>query len=212
MRKRAVLVGLASLFVVYGCVFSAAATPADPTAWNLKTSAPEAQKYKPFLDAISSLRSDVDKSDKIPADAASRLNQVKGLAGAFHQESQMLISALKQNNETAAFDGLIAARLNKAGRSTTASEIQKLGGASAILANSRRAIDEDLSDLTSRVQRSMPEKAVSSILGGLLELLEPRSAEAGLYVYGGGVKGTCPYWLIVYYLSIGVDPSYCVYR
>lgn len=200
---------LVGMSVVIAGVLCHAAPPVDPTAWNLKTAAPETQKFKPFLDAMGNLRSDLDKSDNLPADADSRLNQVKGMAATFHQHSRAFVSTLKQNNETAAFDALITARLVKGGHPVTASEIQKAGGATAVLANGERAIEEEMAGLSDRIRKTLPEKAAQMILGSLLDLIETRRAEAGLY--GGGVKGTCSYWLIVYYLSLGIDPTFCLY-
>lgn len=205
---RRIVVGLSIFFFAFGCVLCMAVTPADPTAWNLKTPAPDAGRIRPFLDSLSSLRADLDKSDKIPADAAARLAKVMSSAGAFEQQSASLTSALKQNNETAAFDELIAARLKKGGHSATIAEIQKFGGASAMLSNTKKAIDDDVTELSSRINQKIPEKAANLIFGSVLQLLETQDAEAGLY--GGGVKGTCSYLLVVYYMSIGVEPTFCL--
>lgn len=201
------IAGLASMFVVYGSLLCVAAPPVDATAWNLKTPAPDAAKVKSFLDGISSLRSDIEKSGKIPVDAKTRLSQVNIMAANFLQQSQTLVSLLKQNNETAAFDALIDARLQKSGHSGAISEIKKFGGAFAVLVSAKKDADEDIADLTTRINAKLPGTAANIIVGGVLALFETQNAEA---IYGGGVSGHCSYVKIVYYMAIGVHPDYCI--
>jgi hypothetical protein len=183
----------------------------DPTAWQLKTPAPNVEKFRPFLDAVSSLKADLEKTNQLPSDASARFTKAKNLSGAFQQAVQELTAALRQNGEIEAFDALIVARLQKAGRSSLLPEIKQAGGPFNIVVNSKRFVDAEIGDLSTRIRASavnpgMLETIANITLGSVLQLIETKPAYA---VYGGGITCRCRAAKLIYYMALGIHASYC---
>jgi hypothetical protein len=185
----------------------------DPTVWQLKTPEPNAQKFRPFLDAVSSLKADLQKSKELPGNASARFAQAKSYSGQFQQAVQELASAIRRNGEIAAFDQLIAARLKKEGKSKELAEANQAGGPFNVFANPKKFVDTEIGDLSTRFSASVRKPTaldtiVNITLGSVLQLMETKPAHA---VYGGGVTCTCSTAKVIYYVFIRVHPSYCCY-
>ncbi|MCI0416208.1 hypothetical protein L0222_25825 [bacterium] len=210
-QKNFGLVALACAIIVCS---SSLLLAGDPTVWQLKTPQPNAQKFKPFLDAVTSLKADLEKSKELPANASTRFAQVKNLSGQFEQAVQELSSAIRQNGEIATFDQLVAARLKKAGKLAELAEVNQAGGPFHLFANPKKFVDAELADLSTRFSASMRkptalETIANITLGSVLQLMETESAHAALY--GGGITCRCSVITLIYYSALGVHASYCCY-
>ena len=188
---------------------------ADPD-WKLKTSQPDPQKIRPFLDSVSSLSADLEKKKDLQGNSASRLAQAKSLSGQFHQAVQQLTQELKQNGEVEAFNQLIGERLKADGKSGRIAELNQVGGAFNLLSNPQKFIDFELGELSNKVKASAEntnalDTVANILVGSLLQLAETKNAEAIAGAYGGGVGGTCSAARTIYYILIRVHPAYCIY-
>jgi hypothetical protein len=171
---------LTATFGFGGALFAPAAL-ADATS-GLKTALDHQAGTQPFVDALIAFDDAVAKNNgKAPADAAGKLKAIEARAPAAKQAMRSLAQRLSKNGEVDAFNNLVVSTARKDGLATIAAEIEKAGGAHAVLLSMDSLIDAEIS-ARRKVGGSPSARLLEHARGlSLLGVLGIQDAEAGTF-------------------------------
>lgn len=153
---------------------------ADANA-GLKTALDHRAGTQPFVDALIAFDAAVDNNHgKAPADAPGKLKAIEARAPAAKQAMRSLAQRLSKNGEVDAFNELVASTARKDGLPEIAAELEKAGGAHAVLMSMDKLIDNEIG-----ARRKIGGSPTARLLErareiGLLDVLGIQDAEAGL--------------------------------
>lgn len=154
---------------------------ADAT-FGLKTALDHQAGTQPFVDALIAFDDAVDKNrGKPPADAAGKLKAIEARAPAAKQAMRSLAQRLAKNGEIEAFNNLVVSSAKKDGLPTIAAEIEKAGGAHAVLLSMDSLIDAEIG-ARRKIGGSPSARLLEHARGiSLLDVLGIQDAEAGTF-------------------------------
>ncbi|MCM2310574.1 MAG: hypothetical protein NDI84_04145 [Steroidobacteraceae bacterium] len=146
----------------------------------LKTALDHQAGTQPFVDALISFDDAVDQNrGKAPADAPGKLKAIEARAPAAKQAMRSLAQRLTKNGEVDAFNDLVAATARKDGLPNIVAELEKAGGAHAVLLSMDKLIDAEVG-ARRKVGGSPSARLLEQARGiGMLELIGIQDAEAG---------------------------------
>lgn len=165
---------------VGGALFAPAAM-ADSN-FGLKTALDHQAGTQPFVDALIAFDDAVDKNrGKPPADAAAKLKAIEARASAAKQAMRSLAQRLAKNGEVDAFNNLVVSTARKDGLPTIAAEIEKAGGAHAVLLSMDSLIDAEIG-ARRKIGGSPTARLLEHARGfSVLDVLGIQDAEAGTF-------------------------------
>jgi hypothetical protein len=148
----------------------------------LKTALDHQAGTQPFIDALVAFDDAVDKNrGKPPADAAGRLRTLEARAPAAKQAMRSLAQRLAKNGEIDAYNALVVSTARKDGLPSIAAELDKAGGAYAVLQSMDKLVDAEIG--ARRKSGGSPTARLLERARGisLLDVVGIQDAEAGTF-------------------------------
>ncbi len=163
----------------------------------LKTALDHQAGTQPFIDALIAFDDAVDRNrGKAPPDAPGRLKSLEASAPAAKQAMRSLAQRLAKNGEIDAFNDLVASSARNDGLPTIAAELEKAGGAHAVLLSMDKLIDAEVG-ARRKIGGSPTARLLEHARGiSMLDVMGIQDAEAGLvcsvfvytFTFGYGTK------------------------